>query len=95
MTAYILFHENIIDPEAFEEYKKISPGTIEKFGGKFIVRGGPLEELEGTVSFERVVIIEFPTKEAAKAWHNSSEYAPAKTMRQMISEGNAVLVEGF
>lgn len=94
MPAYIIFQENVFDENGFEEYKKISPVTVEKFGGRFIVRGGPIEKLEGTMAFERVVIIEFPTTDAAREWHGSCEYAPAKAMRQKISEGDAVLVEG-
>ncbi len=95
MAAYIIFQENVFDEEVFEEYKRISPLTVEKFGGRFVVRGGPKEKLEGKMAFERVVIIEFPTTDAARAWHSSSEYAPAKAMRQKISEGDAVLVKGL
>jgi len=94
MVAYIVFQETVFDEDAFEEYKTLSPGTIAKFGGRFIVRGGPIENLEGAMAFERVVIIEFPTSEVARAWHNSVEYATAKALREMITDGDAILVEG-
>ena len=95
MIAYVIFQETIHDPFKFEEYKKLSPSSIERFGGRFIVRGGPIDRLEGAFEYERVVIIEFPDRESARAWHGSSEYAAAKAMRQEISEGQALLVEGL
>ena len=95
MAAYIIFQENVLDKDAFEDYKKMSSTTVEQFGGRFVVRGGPIERLEGNMTFERMVVIEFPSTDAARAWHGSSEYAAAKAMRQKISEGDAVLVEGI
>ncbi len=94
MAAYVVFQENVFDQAAFEAYKAQSPSSIEKFGGRFLVRGGPMETLEGSFGFERVVIIEFPDGDAARAWHKSDDYAAAKALRQRISEGEAVLLEG-
>lgn len=94
MPAYVIFQENVFDKDTFDEYKKISPVSVEKFGGRFVVRGGPIEILEGAMAFERVVIIEFPTTDAARTWHGSAEYAPAMALRQKISKGDAILVEG-
>ncbi|WP_120500126.1 DUF1330 domain-containing protein [Roseovarius sp. EL26] len=95
MTAYIIFQESIFDQSAFEEYKKLSPKSIDAFGGRFIVRGGKIDVLEGAMPHERVVIIAFPTADAARAWHSSDDYAAAKSLRQRISDGDAILVEGI
>lgn len=94
MSAYIVFQETIHDVEAFEEYKKLSPESIKEFGGRFIVRGGPIKNLEGEIEHSRVVIIEFPDAGSARAWHSSSAYLPARELRLTISSGTATLVEG-
>ena len=95
MTAYVIFQETIHDAEAFEEYKKLSPASIAKFGGQFVVRGGEIETLEGSFDHERIVIIAFPDAQSARDWHQSADYEPAKAMRLKISTGDAVLVEGI
>ena len=94
MPAYVIFQENIFDQDGFEHYKTLSPASIEKFKGRFIVRGGPITVLEGAFAYERVVVIEFPTADAARDWHASTEYEEAKNLRLQISEGQCVVVEG-
>ncbi len=95
MTAYVIFQETIHDHPQFEAYKKISPKSIEKFGGKFIARGGPIHALEGEFNQERVVIISFPDRATAIAWHQSSDYADAKQLRQDASSAVAIIVDGI
>ena len=94
MTAYVVFQEDIHDHAAFETYKQMSPDSIQKFGGHFIVRGGPIETLEGEFNHERMVVIAFPDADAARLWHQSADYADARSLRQKISSGIAVIVEG-
>ena len=94
MTGYVIFQENVFDKAEFDRYKSLSPASIEKFGGKFVVRGGGIEALEGEFEFERVVIIAFPNTDAARAWYRSDDYAEAKELRLKISSGEAILVEG-
>ncbi|MCP5084289.1 MAG: DUF1330 domain-containing protein [Alphaproteobacteria bacterium] len=94
MTAYIIFQETVHDAEAFERYKQLSPASISKFCGEFVVRGGQIETLEGSFEHERVVIIAFPDAEHARDWHRSIDYAEAKAMRLKICSGDAILVEG-
>lgn len=94
MTAYVLAHIDVTDPGRYEDYKKISPISIEKFGGRFVTRGGEVTVLEGTVEPKRLVLIEFPSVEAAKEWHASSDYAEAKALRQSASTGDLILMEG-
>lgn len=94
MPAYVLNDMEITDPVLFEEYKKLTPATVAQYGGRFLARGGRTETLEGDWSPKRLVIIEFPSVEQAKAWADSTEYAPAKRLRQMASKSNLIVVEG-
>lgn len=95
MKAYILVDVTINDPVRYEEYKKLTPASLEKYDGKFIARGGTTETLEGEWKPGRMVILEFPSLEKAKAWWASSEYAPAKALRQATAHTNMIVVEGF
>jgi uncharacterized protein (DUF1330 family) len=94
MPAYIIVEINIHDHEAYEGYKKLTLDTLKNYQGKFIVRGGKIETLEGDWSPERIVVLEFPTKVLAKQWWASEEYAPAKAIRQGASTTKMLLVEG-
>src|SRR5262245_34196310 len=73
---------------------KAVPATIEAFGGKFIVRGGDLKFLEGEWPHRRLVIIEFPSREAAERWYRSPEYQKIIGLRLNSTVGNLVIVEG-
>jgi len=95
MPAYIIVDVKITDPKEYEEYKKLTPSSIAAFDGKFIVRGGKTENLEGNWQPERIVILEFPTVDRAKQWWNSAEYAPAKTIRQNSATTKMIVVEGY
>ena len=94
MPAYVINDMEVTDPQLFEEYKKLSPPTVAQYGGKFLARGGRTETLEGAWSPRRLVILEFPDMASAQAWIDSSEYAPARRLRQRASNSNIVLVEG-
>ena len=94
MVAYVINDMEITDPALLEDYKKLSPATVEQYGGRFLVRGGRFETLEGTWQPKRLVMLEFPSVDQAKAWLNSPEYAAARRMRQNASKSNMVVVEG-
>lgn len=94
MTAYAIFDIAVSDPERYEEYKKLAPPTIAAFGGKYLTRGGKTEVLEGRWVPTRVVILEFPSAERAKAWLDSPEYRAARALRHSTATTNAVVVEG-
>lgn len=94
MKGYVVFQENVFDQSKFDRYKSMSPQSIKKYGGQFVVRGGQIDTLEGEFEFERIVVIEFPSVEAARSWYYSIEYADAKELRLKISTGHAILVEG-
>lgn len=94
MPAYVIADIEVNDPEQYEAYKKLTPGTIAPYGGKFIVRGGKTETLEGEWPHGRMVMIEFPSVEKAKEWYNSSAYQQALKIRQAASTGRILLIEG-
>ena len=94
MVAYVINDMEVTDPQLLDEYKKLSPVTVAQYGGRFLARGGQSEMLEGNWAPKRLVILEFPTVEQAKAWVNSPEYAPARRVRQQASRSNIIVVEG-
>jgi uncharacterized protein (DUF1330 family) len=94
MPAYVINDMEVTDPALMEEYKKLSPPTVAKFGGRFLARGGNVETLEGGWTPKRLVILEFPSVDQAKAWANSVEYAPAKKLRQQATNSNLIVIEG-
>lgn len=94
MAAYILAEIEITDPDGYKEYSAQVPATIAKYGGRFLVRGGKAEALEGEWPQRRRVLLEFPSLDAAKRWWDSPEYEKPKAMRQAASNGRLILMEG-
>lgn len=94
MPAYIIVDITIHDTQTYEDYKKLTPASLLPFDGKFIVRGGKTETLEGSWNPQRIVVLEFPTVEKAKAWWNSDTYAEAKAIRQRAATTQLLVVEG-
>jgi uncharacterized protein (DUF1330 family) len=93
MAAYVIGEIEVTDPGPYEEYRKQVLPVVTQYGGKFIVRGGRSEALEGSAP-KRLVVLEFPTMEQALKWYRSPEYAPLIKLRQKASKGKLVLVEG-
>ena len=94
MSAYFIVDIDIHDAAGLEEYRKQVPATITKYGGRFIVRGGKVEQLEGEWQPKRLVLLEFPSVEQVRRWYDSEEYRPLKAMRLKASNSNLILVEG-
>jgi uncharacterized protein (DUF1330 family) len=94
MKAYIIVDVTIHDPVRYEAYKKLTPDSLVPFQGKFVVRGGKTETIEGTWQPGRVVVLEFPSAALARAWWSSDGYAPAKEIRQSSAETQMIVVEG-
>jgi uncharacterized protein (DUF1330 family) len=94
MRSYIVVEIEIHDPATYERYKTMAPGSIAKYGGKYLVRGATTTTLEGGWQPKRFVVLEFPTADAAKKWWSSPEYAPAKALRQSCATTDMILVEG-
>ena len=94
MPAYVFVEIEIFDQELYEEYKKMTPNTIKSYGGKFIVRGGQVEHLEGDWHPERIVLLEFPSVEKAQEWWESESYTRARLVRQRSAETKMIILEG-
>jgi uncharacterized protein (DUF1330 family) len=95
MPAYIVTEIEVEDPVRYEDYKKMVPPSLELFGGRFLVRGGQVETLEGDWAPKRLVVVEFPSIEKAKAWWSSNEYSEAKALRQATAKTQMILADGF
>ena len=95
MSGYMIADVNVTDPEGFEEYRKLVSATIEAYGGRYVVRGGATETVEGDWNPSRLVVLEFESVEQAKAWYYSNEYAGPKEMRHNSATTNAIFVEGM
>ena len=94
MAAYVIVDVEITDPVKYQEYVEVVPPTISGYGGRFLVRGGKAEKLEGDWEPKRVVILEFESMERAKQWWASHEYDAPKKLRQSASVANMIVVEG-
>jgi uncharacterized protein (DUF1330 family) len=95
LAAYMITEIEITDPERYEEYRKLVPASLEKYGGTFIARGGATQTLEGDWNPKRLVITQWPSVERALEWYHSEEYREAKEIRQQASKGKMILVEGM
>jgi uncharacterized protein (DUF1330 family) len=95
MPAYLIVETDITDPEQYEQYKAASPGAIAAGGGRFLVRGGEMAVLEGDWHPSRLVVVEFPDLEAAKAFYESDEYQAAIRLRGGAANLNMVAVQGI
>ena len=95
MSAYIIVDTKITNPEAYEEYKALAKPIAESYGGIYRTRGGELDVLE-TDLWEptRIVVVEFPDMDAARAFANSEEYVPVKAIRRANAECTLMIVDG-
>jgi len=94
MSAYVVVPISIEDPALYEECRRVAPPSIAAYGGRYLVRGGALDVLEGDWRPERLVVLEFASVERARAWWSSPEYAPAKALRQASAQTGMVVVAG-
>ena len=94
MTAYIIVDLEVTDPELFDQYRAAVPATISAYGGKYLVRGGALEVLEGTWQPKRVIVLQFDSMARLKEWYSSPEYKPLRSLREKCAKANVIAVEG-
>lgn len=94
MAAYIIVDLTVTDQPTMDEYRKRVPATVAQYGGRFLVRGGAHETVEGDWKPNRVVVLEFPSIEQAKRWYDSEEYREPKAMRLRAGRANMIMVEG-
>ncbi len=93
--AYLVVDAKSSAPERMGEYRRLAQVAVEKFGGRYLVRGSACEQLEGEWQPERLVIVEFPHREAAKSFYDSPEYVSARMAREGVSNFDMLLVEGY
>ncbi len=94
MAAYLIVDLEVTDPAGYEEYRKQVPASLEKYGAKLLVRGGRVATLEGGWKPQRIVVVEFPSMDAAQRWYDSEEYRGPKALRLRSTRGRAIFVEG-
>ena len=94
MPAYAIAVVNVTDPAKYQEYSKLAGPATAKYGGKFVARGAVESVVEGTLPCNRVVVVEFPSAEAAKKFYASPEYAEARKKRIGAADFNMIIVEG-
>ena len=95
MSGYVIVEVDVRDAEAYEEYKGLSKQAVEAFGGRFLVRGGRAETLEGDWQPKRIVVLQFESVERAKEWWDSEEYSAAKAIRHRTADSRMIVVEGI
>ncbi len=95
MNAYVVAEVDVTDTAAYEEYRKLVAATVEKYGGRFLVRGGKVETKEGGWQPPRLVILQFASVEQARAWYHSPEYAPALAIRTKAAKSRVIIAEGL
>jgi uncharacterized protein (DUF1330 family) len=94
MAAYMIVDVEVLEPVEYQTYRAMVPGTLVPYGGRFVVRGGDFEVLEGDWQPKRIVVLEFPSVEQARAWYDSEEYRAAKALRQRLARSSVVMVAG-
>ena len=95
MAGYLIANIDVKDPAKFEEYRRKVVPVIKKFGGRYLVRGGDLRHLEGNLPLNRLVVLEFPTAEAAQQFYDSAEYQPILKLRLDSTRSDLVLAQGY
>lgn len=91
--GYLIAHITVRDPERYKEYVALDTPVVERFGGRFVVRGGRSETVEGE-SLSRHVVVEFPDYETAMAFYNSADYQKAAEIRRATADSQLIVVEG-
>jgi uncharacterized protein (DUF1330 family) len=95
MPGYLIANIEVTDPAKFEQYREKVAPVIKQFGGRYLVRGGDLRRLEGNLPLRRLVVLEFPTLDAAQRFYDSPEYRPLLELRIASTRSDVVLVDGY
>ncbi len=93
--GYLMVRINVKNAELFQQYPPLSSKAVEKFGGKYLIRGGVFDVVEGEWPAERTTVVEFESFEKAKKFYNSLEYNEAKKVRQESANTDFILIEGY
>ena len=94
MSVYLVAMVKVNDPETYKKYTARTPNIIQKHGGRFVVRGGPVETVEGPEFKDRLVLVEFPSMEAFKNFHSSEEYQEVMKHRVASADSTFIIAEG-
>ena len=94
MTAYVIYQGEVLDAKRYDEYKTKGAASIHAAGGRYLVRGGDVEVLEGEAPAGRTVVLEFPSKQAALDWYRSDEYTENRKIREGAARARMYVVEG-
>ena len=94
MPAYLFVRAVVTDMQQYQEYMKLTPAIVEKYGGAFLIRGGEKVLLEGPDAPERIVLLKFDSIEAAKRMYHSAEYQAAIKVRQGAAQASFIVMEG-
>lgn len=95
MSAYVFANVRVEDHAVYEQYKQMVPATIQRYGGRYLARGGRAQVLEGSLRLGRTIVLEFPSYEDAQRWYSSPEYAEAKQIRQGCAVAEVAIIEGL
>ena len=95
MPAYLISDVSVKNAEAFQNYRSRAAASIEQYGGRYLVRGGPIHSLEGGWEPTIIIVVEFPDLERARVWYSSPEYASALAFRDEALDRNLILVDGI
>lgn len=95
MAAFLISDASVRDAEAFQTYRTRAAVSIAQYGGRYLVRGGAIESLEGTWKPRAIIVVEFPSMEQARAWYCSPEYASALEVRDDALSRDLILVDGI
>ena len=95
MPAYVIYQGEVLDPERYEEYKTKAAASILAAGGKYLMRGGDVEVLEGEPPAGRTVVLEFPTRKAALDWYRGDEYTEIRKIREGAARARMYVVDGI
>lgn len=94
VAAYVIYQGEVTDPERYEEYKTKAAASIVAAGGRYVVRGGDVEVLEGDAPAGRTVVLEFPTRQAALDWYGSEDYTAIRKIREGAARAQLYVVDG-
>jgi uncharacterized protein (DUF1330 family) len=94
VPAYLIADIEVTEPEVYERYREAAGASLAAHGGRFVVRGGAAQVLEGDWTPRRLIVLEFGSLEAARSWYHSPEYTAAKELRLRSADSRLVLVEG-
>jgi uncharacterized protein (DUF1330 family) len=93
MAAYVIVDIEVTEPVEYAEYKELAGPTVAAYGGRYVVRGGKVQVLEGEWPTNRFVVLEFEDADQARKWWHSPEYEEAKAIRHRTARTKMILVE--